>query len=148
MSNYPLTLFYDGGCAICRFDIANLSAANREGLLQFVDITAPGFDPGVHGRTLEDFHARMHAQKPDGSFVTGLEVFRLATRAVGAGWIAAPSGWRLLKGPMDRVYDLFARHRTGLSARFGFIFDTLLAWQASRRASACGRGSCSLPTQD
>lgn len=148
MNDYPLTLFYDGACAICRFDIFNLSVADRDGLLRFVDITASGFEPGVYGRTQADFHARMHAQKPDGSFVTGLEVFRLATRAVGAGWIAAPSGWRLLKGPMDRMYDLFARHRTRLSARFGLVFDTLVAWQASRRADACRGGSCSLPTRD
>ena len=148
MNDYPLTLFFDGGCAICRFDIANLSARNQEGLLRFVDITEPGFDPAVHGRTLEDFHARMHAQKANGDFVTGLEVFRLATRAVGVGWIAAPSGWRLLKWPMDRVYDLFARHRRSLSCRVGFVFDTLVAWQAQRRASACRRGACSIPTKE
>jgi len=63
MNDYPLTLFFDGGCSICRFDIANSQRAHQEGLLRFVDITEPGFDPAVHGRTAGGFPRRMACAK-------------------------------------------------------------------------------------
>jgi predicted DCC family thiol-disulfide oxidoreductase YuxK len=142
MDDYPLTLFHDGDCPICRFDVAHLQARNHEGLLRFIDIASDGFDPGVHGKTMSAFRAEIHAQRPDGSFVTGMEVFRLAYRAVGLGRIVAPTSWAPLRKPADALYRLFARHRPLLSRLLGPMFETLGAWQASRRATACRSGVC------
>ncbi len=144
MHDYPLVLFHDGDCPVCRFDIANLQARNHAGRLRFVDIAAPDFRPEVHGKTLPELHAEIHAQRPDGSFVTGMEVFRLAYRAVGLGWLVAPASFGPLKKPADLMYRVFARHRSRISRHFGFVFEALLAWQASRRAKRCHTGQCAI----
>ncbi len=144
MHDYPLVLFHDGNCPVCRFDIANLEARNHEGRLQFIDIAAPDFRPEDYGKTLAELHAEIHARRPDGSFVTGMEVFRLAYRAVGLGWVVAPANFGPLKRPADLMYRVFARHRPRISRHFGFLFEALRAWQASRRAQQCRGAQCSI----
>ncbi len=39
--HYPLTLFFDGACAVCNLEMDNLKARNAGGPLRFVDIAAP-----------------------------------------------------------------------------------------------------------
>lgn len=145
MKNYPITIFHDGNCPICRLDIENLRSRNDEGRLRFIDIAAPDFDPDSYGMTQEEFAAQIRAQLPDGSLITGMEVFRRAYRAVGLGWIIAPANWGPLKAPADALYRFFARHRPTISRRFGGLFEALAALQAERRARACRSGQCSLP---
>jgi len=148
MSAYPLTLLHDGACPICRADIAVLSARNHRGLLRFVDISAPDFDPAPYGRTLEELNARIHARRADGRMVEGVEVFRLAYRAVGLRPVAAVLGWRPLHPVLDRGYRLFARHRHGLGRALGWAFEAVAARAAARaaarRSQAC-HGVCTRP---
>jgi len=144
MSAYPLTLLHDGACPICRADIAVLSARNHRGLLRFVDISAPDFDPTPYGRTQAERHARTHARRGDGRMIEGVEVFRLAYRAVGLGRMTAPLGWRPLRPVIERGYRLFARHRHGLDRYLGWAFDAVVARAAVRRAEAC-HGACPRP---
>jgi len=145
MNEYPMTIFHDGNCPICRFDIENLRSRNDKGRLRFIDIAAPDFDPAAYGMTQEAFAAQIRAQLPDGTLITGMEVFRRAYRAVGLGWIIAPATWGPLKAPADALYRFFARHRPMISRRFGSLFEALAACQAARRARACRSGQCSIP---
>jgi len=80
MNDYPLTLFSTGGCSICRFDIANLSAAQlRKACCDSLILPEPdSTPPSTVGRWRISTPACM-PQKANGDFVTGLEVFRLAT---------------------------------------------------------------------
>ncbi len=73
-----------------------------------------------------------------------MEVFRLAYRAVGLGWVIVPASVGPLRGPADALYRVFARRRARISRRFGFLFEALLAWQAQRRSRKCSGGKCSL----
>lgn len=146
MNKYPITIFHDGNCPICRLDIANLRSRNVEDRLRFIDIAAPDFDPAPYGMTLAEFAAQIRAQLPDGSLITGMEVFRRAYRAVGLGWIIAPANWGPLKAPADALYRFFARHRPAISRRFGSLFEALAACQAERRARACRSGQCRVPS--
>ncbi len=142
MSNYPMTLFHDGNCPICRFDIGNLQAHNQNGQLGFLDIADPAFDPSRYGMTLRDFQQEIHARCADGRMVRGMEVFRLAYPAVGLAWVVAPASWGLLRRPADALYRLFARHRLGMGRHLGWLFDYLGAKQAARRGLACKGGVC------
>jgi len=147
MDKYPLTIFHDSNCLICRLDIANLRSRNNESRLRFIDIAAPGFDPSPYGMSLTDFAAQIRAQLPDGSLITGMEVFRRAYRAVGLGWIIAPSSWGPLKAPAEALYRFFARHRPTISRCFGNPFEVLATRKAARRARACRSGQCSVPAR-
>jgi predicted DCC family thiol-disulfide oxidoreductase YuxK len=142
---FPLTLLYDGACPVCNLEMDKLKARNTQGLLRFVDISLPGFDPSPYGATLADMNALIHAQRADGSLVIGVEVFRLAYGAVGLGRWTAPTGWPVLKAVVDIAYAVFARNRM-LASR---IAMPLITWIVTRRAlarsRACAQGHCELP---
>lgn len=82
-----------------------------------IDISAPEFDPGQWGLTLEEVMGRIHAVARDGSLVTGMEVFRRAYAAVGWGWLWAPTGWPVFRPMFDAFYRWFARNRYRLTGR-------------------------------
>lgn len=142
--DYPMTVFHDGNCPVCRFDIENLRARNRDGRLRFVDIADAGFEPFRYGLTQRDFAAEIRAQCADGRMIAGVEVFYLAYRAVGLGWIVAPVGRGVLRRAAEAAYRAFARKRGWIGRRFGGVFDYLAARQAARRAVRCKDGVCSV----
>jgi predicted DCC family thiol-disulfide oxidoreductase YuxK len=164
MNNYPLTLLYDGACPVCNLEMDNLKARNTEGLLCFVDISVAQFDTTPYGATLEDMNALIHAQRPDGSLVVGVEVFRLAYSAVGLGHLIAPTAWPVLRPLADAAYAVFARNRYGFSKVCMPLLEGLRSMRAARRSaaqakqvdaaartatqavSACHSGQCDLPT--
>jgi predicted DCC family thiol-disulfide oxidoreductase YuxK len=144
-TNYPLTLLYDGNCPVCNLEMDKLWERNHAGLLRFVDITAPGFDPAPYKASIAEMNALIHAQRPDGSLVIGVEVFRLAYSAVGLGSYTRLTGWPVFKPLVDNAYALFARNRY-IASR---IATPLITWIAARRAlkrsKACAEGHCELP---
>lgn len=44
-AKYPMALLFDGACPVCNLEMDNLKARNQDGLLVFVDIANPQFDP-------------------------------------------------------------------------------------------------------
>jgi predicted DCC family thiol-disulfide oxidoreductase YuxK len=113
-----LELFYDGECRFCSREMAAIERLDRgRGLIAFVDITDPDFDAASVGRRYEDLMARIHARLPDGSWIQGMQAFRRAYRAVGLGWLLAPTGWPLLRPLFDVFYRWFARNRLWLGGR-------------------------------
>ncbi len=131
--NFPLTLLYDGACPVCNLEMDNLKARNSAGQLKFVDISAPFFDTAPYGATLAQMNGLIHAQRPDGTLVVGVEVFRLAYGAVGLGHLTAPTGWPGLKPAFDTAYAVFARNRYGFSAAFMPLLERIRTLRAARR---------------
>lgn len=129
-SNHPemtaeaFTIFIDGDCPLCRHEARLLSRLDRgRARLTLIDIAAPGFDPAAHGRTMAELMGTIHGRRPDGSLVTGMEVFRRAYAAVGWGWVLAPTGWPVLRPVFDRLYAWFAKRRLKLTGRGGEACD-------------------------
>jgi predicted DCC family thiol-disulfide oxidoreductase YuxK len=115
-----MEILIDGGCAVCRREGEALRRRDRgRGRLAIVDIAGAGFDAAEYGATRDELMRRIHARMPDGSVVSGLEVFRRAYARVCPvlGWVWAPTGWPVLRRVCDRVYEWFARnrHRLGTS---------------------------------
>ena len=142
MLTYPLTLLYEEACPLCKLEVDNLKARNSKGLLKFVDVSAPDFDPKPYGVPLDEMLEAIHAVKADGTMVRGVEVFRLAYAAVGLGWITRPTGWPLLKPLFDRGYVHLARNRHRFSEKFGALLAAIAAARAHRRIRACKAGKC------
>jgi predicted DCC family thiol-disulfide oxidoreductase YuxK len=130
VSETRFKLLYDGECPFCRREIHWLQRHDRDGHLAFEDVTAPEFDPARYGTTREELLRVMHGVFPDGRIVSKFEVFRHAYRAVGLGWVVAPTGWPLLRWLFDLLYLQFARHRVRLGRIFG---------------RSCASGSCRVP---
>ena len=129
MSDWKFKVLYDGHCPYCRLEVRWLQHWNKNGNLVFDDISAESFNPGSYGVTLDDLMSSIHGVFSDGRLVHGVEVFRQAYRAVGIGWILAPTGWPLLRPVFDFLYVVFARYRVSFGRLFG---------------RGCDDGTCSL----
>jgi predicted DCC family thiol-disulfide oxidoreductase YuxK len=119
MAPWRFKVLYDGECPFCRLEARWLSYLGRSGGLALEDIAAPDFDPNRYGSTLPELMGSLHGIFPDGRKTRGLETFRQAYRAVGLGWVFAPTGWPGLRPVFDFLYALFARHRVRLGRAFG-----------------------------
>lgn len=147
---YPLTLLYDANCAVCSLEMDHLRSLNAEGRLQFVDISAPGFDPAPYGVTLAAMDAEIHARRADGEVIRGVQVLRLAYEAVGLGWVLRPTAWPPLRGLSDVGYRLFARHRRRISRAAAPLINAIRSHRARRMADRmreCAGGACEMPEQ-
>jgi uncharacterized protein YbjT (DUF2867 family)/predicted DCC family thiol-disulfide oxidoreductase YuxK len=111
-----LVFLYDGACAICVTESERLRRWNRgRDNLRFIDISAEGFDPVPYGRSLEELMGRVHAIRPDGAILVGMEAIRAAYAEVGLGWVLAPTGWPGMRPLFDAAYLWFARNRYSIS---------------------------------
>jgi len=145
MENYPLCILYDHSCPLCRLEIENLMARNHAGKLQFIDISPVQFKQDavkLFGIEQSELMRIIYAIKPDGSRVSGVEVFRLAYGAVGLGWITTPTAWPGLKTLCDWAYPHIARNRYRISANFSSLLISIAARRAEKRSKACKNGAC------
>ena len=110
-----VTILYDGECPICQGKKAFLEKRDRKRRLRFIDIRAPDFQPAETGRTFIELETRIHAVMPDGRLVAGMDAIRAAWRAIGLGWLVAPTGWPLLRPVFDALYTGVARNRKKIS---------------------------------
>ena len=116
----PLNIYYDAQCPLCAREIAMLLRMDKgRGRLKATDIADPAFNPASLGQSREALMARIHATAPDGSLIEGMPVFREAYKAVGWGWLLAPTAWPLLRPIFDALYRLFAKHRVRIGHWFG-----------------------------
>ena len=83
----PLTVYYDGACPICRFEIAHYQQCKGSERLEFVDVAALDLPPLGAGLDRDTALARFHIRQPDGSLVSGAAAFVKV-------WQSLP-GWRV-----------------------------------------------------
>ena len=119
MNAWRFKLLFDGECPFCQREVRWLQRRNRHGRLAFEDITLPGFDPAVYHTTREELMGVIHGVFPDGRIVRKVEAFREAYRAIGLGWLLAPTGWPGLRWLADRGYEWFAHYRLPIGRIFG-----------------------------
>jgi len=105
------TLPYDGECPFCRREVAWPRRRDRGGNLALEDIADPGFDPAQYGLTRKGGMGVLHCILPDGRVVRRVEAIRQAYRAVGLGWVVAPTRWPVVRWVLDGMYGIFARNR-------------------------------------
>ncbi|NEX22427.1 DUF393 domain-containing protein [Thiorhodococcus mannitoliphagus] len=123
----PLRVLYDGGCPLCRREIALYQRLQPRRPLEWIDIHADQGAPARFGISLEEAMARFHVL--EGTQIrTGAAAFLLL-------WSAMP-GWRHLAGIVR------ALRLQGLLER-GYV------WFARRRIrQGCTEDSCGIPPAD
>lgn len=106
------TVFYDGGCQLCRREIAHYQRLDRCANLHWVDITDDAEVMARHGLQYQTAMARFHVLDRQGRWHTGAWGFAEM-------WLHLP-GYRLLARILrnagalpllDRAYTLFAGWR-------------------------------------
>jgi predicted DCC family thiol-disulfide oxidoreductase YuxK len=109
----PLTLFYDGACPLCQAEIVYLASRNHQGLLYFVDINGPEYDPQSVGVSCEQALARMYGQLEGQAAIHGVPVFAEAYRR---------ANLPLLRPIWNLSYRFFAKYRHTISGLIGPFF--------------------------
>lgn len=145
---WPLTLYYDGACRLCRAEMRNLEVRDAGGLLRFIDISQPGFDAYPPGTDRDALMGLLHAQRADGAVLCGVEVFRLAYSAVGLSWVARLTRLPGLRAISEGLYPVIARNRYRLpAAPVRWLFEMSLRRAAERSAMRmhCEGGQCRVP---
>ena len=109
MNTAKLTIFFDGGCPLCKREVDFLQSRNQKGYLCFVDINTSDFylDP-KYGITYKQAMERIHALKSDGSVIKAIKVFQEAYTLIGLAWIYAPT-----KIPIFNkfIYAIWSKYR-------------------------------------
>jgi predicted DCC family thiol-disulfide oxidoreductase YuxK len=129
MNDWQFKILFDGECPLCQREARWLQKRNYAGRLIFEDIAA-GFDPAKYHTTQAELMGVIHGVFPDGRIIKKVAVFREAYRAVGLGWLLAPTGWPILRWFSDCGYEWFARNRLAIGRMFG---------------RKCGTGMCVIP---
>jgi predicted DCC family thiol-disulfide oxidoreductase YuxK len=114
---YDIEVFYDGGCPLCRREIAMLRPRDRGGRVRFTDIDADDFSAEPRERTYEELMAGIHGRLPDGTWIQGVEVFRRLYAAEGFRRLVRASRWPVVAPLLDMAYRVFARNRLRLTGR-------------------------------
>ncbi len=106
-----LTVWHDGGCPLCRREIAVMRRLDRAGAIDFIDVAAEDATcPIDRGDLLARFHAR-----ENGVLLSGAAAFAAMWRAIP---LLRPLGLAarvpfVLAG-LERLYLLFLRVRPGM----------------------------------
>lgn len=106
------TLYFDGGCPLCRREIAHYQRLDRSNRVRWIDLHQAADELRGLGLDTETAMRRIHLQAPDGRLISGvpafvalwdeLPLYRFLARAVRA--------LRLL-GPLEWGYGHFADWR-------------------------------------
>jgi len=109
-----VTVWFDGGCPLCRREIALMRRLDRRGRVEFVDASVPD---GICPINRADLLARLHAQEGDGPTVSGAAAFAAMWRAIP---LLRPLGLAarntLLLAGLESLYRRFLRVRPRLQA--------------------------------
>lgn len=105
------TVFYDGDCPLCSFEIGHLQKHDSDNELVFVDIMAADFTEKFPQADWHAMNAKIHGLMEDGTWLVGLDVTHQAWKRVGKGWIYAPLRWPVISWFADHAYVFFARYR-------------------------------------
>lgn len=114
---FDVEVFFDGDCPLCAREIAMLRRLDRRARIRFTDIAARTFDPSPIGIPMSVLVAEIHGRLPDGTFVTGVEVFRRLYAAVGLGALVQMTRWPFVSAVLDAAYARFAKNRLRWTGR-------------------------------
>lgn len=123
-SGWQIKVLYDHACPMCRREALWIKRRDAHGAVELEDISSPGFQAERYGLDQATVDGTIHGILPDGSVVTGVEVFRRMYAAVGIGWVLAPTRWPLLRPVADSAYRLFARYRVRVGTAIGRDCDS------------------------
>jgi predicted DCC family thiol-disulfide oxidoreductase YuxK len=116
-AGYDVEVFFDGDCPLCQREISFLRRKDREHRIRFTDIAAPDFSPASFSLEFADFMNEIQGRLGDGTWITGVEVFRRLYAAVGFGAIVALTRLPLVSHVLEFGYRVFARYRLSLTGR-------------------------------
>ena len=118
MNTTKLTIFFVGGCPLCKREVDFLQSRNQKGYLSFIDINTSDFYLDLkYGISYKQAMERIHALKSDGSVIKDIKVFQEAYTLIGLGWIYAPTKLPIFDKFIEFIYGRWAKYRLKLTFR-------------------------------
>ncbi len=115
---YPLTIYYDAACPVCRDEIALLKRYDPTQKLATVDCSPTSYTPpgdAPPGVTRDAMMTLIHAQDAKGQWLVGAPVFAAAYAGCGFAEFAWLWGHPHLQGVWRIIYPFIARNRMAIS---------------------------------
>jgi len=112
MSKPELTVWFDGGCPLCRREISLIKRLDSRGAIRFINVAE---DQGGCPIDRKDLLAKFHTREEGGPLLTGAAAFAAMWRQIP---LLRPLGllarWRPALWLLDRAYGMFLRVRPAL----------------------------------
>lgn len=156
---WPLTVFYDHSCQLCRSEMHNIKARDHGDVLRLVDASdAAVLAQYQADRPQQDLMTLMHARDAAGIWYIGVDAFVVMYQATDMTWVGRVLSWPVVHAVAKAVYPSVARNRYRLPSRWlsGFFeasrqrAQSRLAhaakqeahWQANRcQGASCAMGA-------
>ncbi len=117
-----LTIFYDGDCPLCHFEMAHLKQYDQDNQIELVDIQQSDFDKLYPEINYQEAMKVLHGVYL-GEVLLGLDVTKRAWSLVGKGCWVAPLSWPVINPLSKWGYLRFAKYRLPISALAAKVFN-------------------------
>jgi predicted DCC family thiol-disulfide oxidoreductase YuxK len=147
---FPLTIYFDGSCRLCRSEIENIAARDLLHRLQLVDCSALAFDASSFPFSQTELMNNIAAQDATGAWLRGIDVFIAAYEAADLSWVSNVLAASGVKPLAERGYPWLVRNRYRISALglhhilnfFTHRAQKRRAQAALLRTQSCRDGAC------
>ncbi len=113
---YPLTIYYDASCPMCKTEMETLKETDTENKLILKDCSDKNLSvPTSCPVTREEMMERIHAIDANGIWIKSVDVFAVAYDASGYKTISKIWASKTLKPILSRAYPFIADNRKWLS---------------------------------
>lgn len=154
---WPLTVFYDHSCQLCRSEMHNIKARDHADVLHLVDASdAHALAQHSPDKPQQDLMTLMHARDAAGVWYVGVDAFAVIYQATDMGWVGRVLNWPVVHSVAKALYPSVARNRYRMPSRLLSGFFEASRQRAKRRlaqaaaqdahwqANRCQAGSCEL----
>ncbi len=108
-------VYFDGACPLCRREIAVYRKRDRDGAIEWVDVSACQAAEIVPGLTGEAAKRRFHVRRADGTLLSGAAAFaEMWAQTPGFQWLGRFARWPGVTPVLEGVYRGFLRVRPGV----------------------------------
>ena len=96
--------------------MAWLAKRDKQHKLEFVDVSAADFaDQRVSNISRLELNTSLHLRTSDEELFKDLDAIHMAYKAIGLGWLTAPTRLPGLKFLSDRIFDLWKQRVRGIT---------------------------------
>ena len=103
-----IDVLYDGNCAFLCRAIHLLRHMDRQHHIHLTNTAARKFDARIFDKSMNELIAEIHARMPDGTWLKGMDAFRLLSSSVGLGPLVLLTRLPLIRLSVNVGYLLVA----------------------------------------